>query len=1043
MTQYVTRNLDSVVDTTAAGWTQQGGATTAHVRTIGPQDSIPIFRDYFKVTAGGASLTTEVVSFDACNADANRANFEICTVIIGALTDSAAPRLYGRGSGATNSDCYQLNFTMSTGALTLNKRVASATSLVATGSGGFGATDSFFVRWRANGSSHKVKVWLTSLGMAGEPDAWNIDTTDAAILTAGFIGVGSFGTSKISAFNFFSVGTNGDAAICLMTNEEFSAWLKDQTAKRIFLAEFGFTRYDSTGGSASPSVYNPTGKVYISKGGFTSKAYDSPANQLFRDCIKKVPTFSKRMSAQMSGRVEITFGAMDVDNPKGDAVRYYNAALYSEQFDNAVYSTVAGCTVSANAAIAPDGTLTADTLTDANAADYSAKSQTVTVPNDRQTWRVALRIKKTTGGTAKTFGMNIRLTGGTSVSTFPRINTDTGATQNPGLVAMLSEPNDYWLMIWEITNNASGNTSLELPIYPAVSTWPAADSAATTGSATVWGLHVYPSTIDAKYVATTSAAIDFIRQGGIRDYWSRMCFDRDDFRLEIGGEGWSRWNFRPLIVGRIGDPTAPESDILRFQVRGLDDILQGDLNPDVFTSGPALGMREPRLFGGFENTHGRLEPVLVDSATSKYEISRNAINASSGHAFENNVDLAFNNGLAVSAVNTVTGEITFPSAHGLAVDSRLYWIASPPLGMSVGVEYWVRSGLFTSAKITLATTRGGAAITGGAGTLGGTFTGLNYYFTVTGPSYVTLTVAPAATSRITVDGVYEDNGYGGNEATLNALLQSIIFSTMGVSLNYKDTAYFTPPAFNANLIGYYAGPKPVSAIAALNEIAIGMTCWVMQDVDGMFRWAMVDLPSATPRRYLGGSEILADAMTLETVIRKVDFSKASFSYAPWFLNGGPIQGSTPQLQFGKEFLSYTWPVAFFPMDDYPPWVDMDASKRFDSYYSGSAGAPTHRTRLLGIYKKKSGIFKVPAAMPAIEWNIGETVQIDHDRLDWKNFSASNPSSPDNSSSFDARNAIIVGLDIDPDSDEPFAQMIRLWRPIPAYFPTDAILENPS
>src|SRR5262249_8596564 len=55
-----------------------------------------------------------------------------------------------------------------------------------------------------------------------------------------------------------------------------------------------------------------------------------------------------------------------------------NALLYSDQFDNAAW-TKSGCSISANAATAPDGTMTADRIVENSSTSAHLVTQAITV----------------------------------------------------------------------------------------------------------------------------------------------------------------------------------------------------------------------------------------------------------------------------------------------------------------------------------------------------------------------------------------------------------------------------------------------------------------------------------------------------------------------------------------------------------------------------------------------------------------------------------------------------------------------------------------
>ena len=178
---------------------------------------------------------------------------------------------------------------------------------------------------------------------------------------------------------------------------------------------------------------------------------------------------------------------LDASNVK--SYRNYNLANYSQDFTNAVYTKSTGL-VSATGLLAPDGTLTASTLTDDVNDTYDYFSRGFTVANDSSSYNVSIYIKKTTGGTSTRTGFNISFTGGTAKYYNVRFNADTGVIAGGDSSLVTSESNNYWRLSFVVSNNGTGNTVFAISYYPATGIYDGGDVTTAMGSHTVWGFQV-------------------------------------------------------------------------------------------------------------------------------------------------------------------------------------------------------------------------------------------------------------------------------------------------------------------------------------------------------------------------------------------------------------------------------------------------------------------------------------------------------------------------------------------------------------------------
>ena len=179
-----------------------------------------------------------------------------------------------------------------------------------------------------------------------------------------------------------------------------------------------------------------------------------------------------------------------------------NLLTYSEQFDNAAWSTKQNCTVSANAIVAPDGTSTADAIIPSNATNSASgiyRSETTAAPKV-----ASFYVKKGSKQWAVILGYN-----GTSNCWFDLDNGIVGTRGSSFSASSIQSVGNGWFRI-SAAFSAAISTTTNIGIYAS----DADNSLSCVGDGTTIALYAWGAQVEAvtyqttpsTYVATTSAA---------------------------------------------------------------------------------------------------------------------------------------------------------------------------------------------------------------------------------------------------------------------------------------------------------------------------------------------------------------------------------------------------------------------------------------------------------------------------------------------------------------------------------------------------------
>jgi hypothetical protein len=212
--------------------------------------------------------------------------------------------------------------------------------------------------------------------------------------------------------------------------------------------------------------------------------------------------------------------------------------------------TAAEVSITGNTDVAPDGTLTAGTITQTAASDPRAQ-QNNSAPSDNQIYTLSVYVKKL----AADDGIWSRLligwaTGGTTKIATVNFNAYTGVAKSGSANTLnfgIESVGGYWRVFVTGQNNSSGNTVTVSSLYPGFNLDGGAGSnyAATNGVSRVfWGMQVNAGWRPATYVETAASTVNnsivdedegpSISESSLHGFYSEgnrqnLCLQSEDF----------------------------------------------------------------------------------------------------------------------------------------------------------------------------------------------------------------------------------------------------------------------------------------------------------------------------------------------------------------------------------------------------------------------------------------------------------------------------------------------------------------------------------
>ena len=296
----------------------------------------------------------------------------------------------------------------------------------------------------------------------------------------------------------------------------------------------------------------------------------------------------------------------------GAALVYTNIFSKSSEIDHADW-TKSLLTVTANDAVAPDGTTTADKLEDASAGGFSYGYQEVTLNNITKYFYSAFIKKDATGRATRFAALSLNFVESTtnevnaiyidtSTGEFNLINDDAGGAGDPAIAGgVIDHDGDYWRCWVSARPQVITRDTIRAFIYPAFGSgagW--TKSSLVQGAIHAWGFQVSESASLIRYYATDDGNAVSIQSSDVDEYYLTTHAD-----AELPADVWSWDRLDNSIIDITGQtqrviPDRAQHTIGNIKIRLLDiDAALTERIRERLVTGEGLRYKRVRLYKGF------------------------------------------------------------------------------------------------------------------------------------------------------------------------------------------------------------------------------------------------------------------------------------------------------------------------------------------------------------------------------------------------------------------------------------------------------------
>jgi hypothetical protein len=304
-----------------------------------------------------------------------------------------------------------------------------------------------------------------------------------------------------------------------------------------------------------------------------------------------------------------------------------NLSLRSQEIGTAPWADSGTPTVTANDALAPDGTTTADLIVDDDGATSEGRRQDVTVADDSVTRTASIFVNKRL--TAEFCVIQLLYTGGSPAIAYTiQVNPSSGAFQDVGVafsgvgaVAAFADVEDvgtHYRIMLAGANNGSGNTTARILVLPRVGS-ALGNFTSTTGQNHFWGLQFEVGREATSYLATTDATVTRNIDQDVRPYSHAPQAQSGYWRFRHRAHPAWASDYRIHQIGSSNDPglrliapTGTDSYRISHARDGTTVSSTIDLNPSWDDDVELF----PQLYAdGSVQLHGRIAGGSISSGT--------------------------------------------------------------------------------------------------------------------------------------------------------------------------------------------------------------------------------------------------------------------------------------------------------------------------------------------------------------------------------------------------------------------------------------------